>query len=444
MPTGPAGRGDETVLSLDLAIELALERSQSLRRETLSVDIARAELDQARAAFGPSVSGSIGTAWITNPPDGITIPAGEFGTVSDPTSTFPTRVPEQPVELVPDPENLGLSASVLLEQPLFTWGKLRAGERGAVAGVDASLARRDTQGRAVRRDVTKAYVGLLAARASVELVSEIVTVQEERVDDARRQFDAGASTRRAVLAESSALAAARSQLVRATQSARTAASAVRWYTGVAPERVLEPTLPSQLPDEPELVRRATEGHPRLAELRARREQAGVQRAVSEASAPFLPDFGLRVEAEVQGQRLPLIQSNWIDSWDANLTISIGASASLYDGGRNRASQASSQAQVEQALSAIAEYTDAIPLEVRATLERFVLARTSEQEALASLEEAREQLRIARVSRENELISQAEARAAEIPVLQARLLIIAARADAGAAVADLEYIVGPLR
>jgi outer membrane protein len=441
-----AGRADAP-LALSAALELAREASQSLRRSRLGVDVARAELDEARSAHGPTINATAGTAYIANPPEGITIPAGEFGTVTDPRNTFPTRVPDQPVVLVPDPENLGLSASVELRQPLYTWGKLSAGRRAAKAGLNASAARVELSERELRRQVSTAYAGVVAGRESLPRMEEIVSLLEVRLRDAREQLDAGALTRNDVLAEEAALAGARLQLVRAQQGLQTAESTLSWLVGGTIGRLERDAgwneLPVTLPSEDVLVRRARSDDPRLSELRATSSRAQVQLEVAEASRPLLPDIGLTVKAEVQGQRVPLAQANWIDTWDANLTISVGANAALFDSGANAAERGAARARYEQSLSAIVEYEDSLPLQVRSSLEAYLVARASLAEADARTASAAEQERIAEVSYENELITRSELLGARVARLEAELGAVAARLELARSLFDLEYRVGPL-
>lgn len=435
-------------LNLDRAITLAVDASYALERAWLEVDAAEARLDEARARSLPRVRATAGTAFIANPPDGITIPAGEFGSVSDPGSTFPTRLPDQPVVLVPDPENLGLSISATFEQSLFTWGKLRAAESAARLAVEASSAARSRGERDVRRGVTIAYAGAVAARRSLPAVEAIVATLEELLADAQRQFDAGAITRGELLAREADLASSRAQLVRSRQAVRSAELSLAWLVG-ARDGTTPGTLAAMpewpaLPAEQELVRRARAGDPRLAELRATSDRASIQVDVSRASRPFLPDLGLSVEAEIQGQRIPLVQANWIDTWDANLTVSIGASVSLFDGGANRAATEVATAQFGQARSAVAEYAESLPLQIRMLVESLAIAEAQLAEANAREARATEDARVARVSFENELITRSQMLAAQIAVEEARLAAIASELESHRARAELEYLVGPLR
>ena len=439
----PAAIRAQTPLALREAVEAATVTSRSLERARLGIDVARADLALARASFGPSVSADAGAAWIANPPDGITIPAGDLGTLTDPLSTFPTLVPDRPIVLVPDPDNLGFQASFQLTQPLYTWGKLRAARDAAVSGLSASVARYGETERELRRTVTLAYAGVIAGRESVPVVEDLAALLDDRLADARRRYEAGDVTRSAVLTAESRLATARLQLVRSRQGLRSAEESLRWLTGLD-FGALDPIGPVvRLAEETELIRRAVARDPRLDELRATSEQASVQLRVAEASRPLLPDVGLDLRAEVRGQRIPLLEANWVDSWNANLTISIGASARILDSGRNAAEQVRAGAQYRQALSAVTEYRESIPLQVRAALERYLIAKAMLAESEAKAAAAEEQRRVAQVAFDNEILSRAELLGARIGVLEAQLTAVAARLELDRGRADLEYFVGPL-
>ncbi len=430
-------------LTLDEAVAAAREASQSVERARLEIDAAVAGRRQARASFGPRVDANVGAAYATNPPEGITIPTGAFGTVTDPTSTFPARVPDRPIVLVPDPDPLGFSASIAVEQPLFTWGKLAAAQDAASAAIEAGMARHDQSVRELRRAVTLAYAGVASGRESALLVEEIVAMLESRALDAARRLDAGAATRADVLTEESRLATARSQLVRARQGALTAEASLRRLLGREFGELAGIEAPWRLPEECDLVEAARSADPRLTELRATTRQAEVRLRVASASRPLLPDLGLRVQAEVRGQRVPFFEANWVDAWEGNVTVSVGASALIYDGGRSRADAGIAQSQYQQALSAVTEYADGLPLQVRRAVERYLVAQAAGAEAEARAANAREQERVAQVAFDNEVISRSELTAARLAVPEARLAAVAAHLDLSLALADLEYLVGPL-
>jgi outer membrane protein TolC len=439
-----AGAQEGNPLTLDQAVAAALEASQETTRARLDVAAARAGVAESRAGFGPSVTASGGLAWIANPPDGVTLPTGALGTAPDPTSTFPQPVPDQPFVLLPDPENLGISLSVRLEQTLYSWGKLQSARAAAEAELVATGARLQMTRREVRRTVSESYIGLAIARESLPLVEEIVTLLRDRLSDRERQFEEGAVTRSAVLTDRALLAGGQTQLVRIEQGIAAAVAALAWLTATEQPLVALPQAPVELPAEAVLVARAGGDHPRLSELQAQQEQAQIQVDVLEASGAFLPDIGLTVEVETQGQRVPLLQANWSDTWDSNLQISIGARMLLFDNGRNEAAIEGARAQAAQAGSGVAEFRDTLPLQVRRALADYEIARARVAETEARLEDAAEQERNARVSFENGLIPRRDLLGAALQTKEAELSRLAALQSLWTAFLTLEELAGPLR
>ncbi len=440
---GPAGF--EGPLTFERAYALALLNSQGVRRAQLAVDAARAVLDERTAAFRPSVEASAGIAYIANPPDGITIPTGAFGAVPDPTSTFPALVPDQPLVLVPDPENRGMSVSVEPRQTLYAWGKLNAAHEAAAAGIATELSRSDGVAAELRTRTATAFAGVVAARAALPMVEAMAEVQRERVADTELQYSAGTVTRADLLAERVTLATLDAQLVRSRQGLRTAERALEAIIGAPFADLVARPTDATLSDEGTLVATANANSPRLAELRTIEAQAGIRVRIIDGSRPFLPDLGLSVRADAQGQRIPLVQANWRDTWDANLRISVGAQASLYDGGANAAERRAAVAGREQTASAIIELVDALPLQVRVAVEQYEVARAIRDEAAARLESARESDRNAGVSLENELITRGDRLGARLRLLEAELALLSADAAIERALIEVESIVGtPLR
>ncbi|MFW6289178.1 MAG: TolC family protein, partial [Spirochaetota bacterium] len=375
--------GPPEPLSLEAAVDRAREASQSLERSRLEIDVARAELAQARASLLPQIAANLGLAHIGNPSQAVTIPAGAFGVVPGPSAGQFIPIPDDEVEVFPEKENLGISASVEIDQPIFTSGKLRSGVDAALVAVETS-----------------------------------------------------ALTRADVLSEQSRYASARLELVRARQALATGEANLVWLIGAEPGELEALDLPGEPPDEAELVERARAGHPRLDELRMTASRAAIGVEAAAAASLMRPDVGLRVKAEVVGQTFPFVEDEWKESWDANLTISVGTSATVFDGGSSRARRETAEARLAGARSAITEFSD--------SLERYFVAQAVVSEVRAQLAAAEEQVRVARVSFENELITRSDVLGARLGVLEAQLAAIGAELDGVRAMAEIEYLAGTYR
>jgi outer membrane protein TolC len=278
-------------------------------------------------------------------------------------------------------------------------------------------------------------------------VEEIVDVLADRVADAEQQYAAGATTQGDVLSAQSRHASARLQLVRTKQGLATAEANLAWLIGSAPS-ALGPLhaieLPGELPVETDLVERARAAHPMLEELRANANRAAVGVEGAAATGLLRPNIGLRVEAEVIGQTIPFLEEDWEESWDANLTISLGTAATIFDGRASAGRRDVAEAQLAQARSALTEFSESISLRIRAAVERYLVAQATLLEASARLAAAEEEARVARVSFDNELITRSDALGARLGVLEAQLATIGARMEGARALAEIEYLAGPIR
>ena len=88
------------------------------------VRAARGDVSSAWGALVPSLGGSANGVYLGNPQDAIAIPAGVVGPF--------------PIELMPAVDPTQYSFSLVGEQAIFTWGKIRAGIRSAEAGLEAA------------------------------------------------------------------------------------------------------------------------------------------------------------------------------------------------------------------------------------------------------------------------------------------------------------------
>jgi len=174
----PVSASSET-LTLDAALVLAQEASQSLERGRLEIDAARAELTQARASLYPQIGANLGLAYVGNPSEGVTVPPGAFGAFVDPATLQPVLIPDAPVEVFPDQKNLGLSATLEIDQPVFTSGKLAASVNAAVAGVEVGAAKHESSVWELRREVLLAYAAVTGGRESVAIVDDAPLLKPE-------------------------------------------------------------------------------------------------------------------------------------------------------------------------------------------------------------------------------------------------------------------------
>ncbi len=114
------------------------------------------------------------------------------------------------------------SASVSLNQALFTWGQVGA----AIRGAKWALATGDDQLRrfqqAVRRDVTAAFYDVMLAKEFVAITAQTVEQRQRHLDETRKRYALGTATDYDVLAAEVALANARPDAINAANQVRIA------------------------------------------------------------------------------------------------------------------------------------------------------------------------------------------------------------------------------
>ena len=431
-----------------LAIEEAIARAQSgsepVRIKALEAGKAGDRLAQARARALPSIVLEASGSWLANPPEGITVRAGELGTIPLPVPPFSIALPSTDTVFVKDAEHTYFRADVSLSQPLFTWGKIAAAIAIAEREVAAAGAGLAGQRRDIGKQAHAAYFGALLAEKSLAVLAEMRIAAEAVRKDRQRAFEEGACIRQDVLQAEAALASVESKLVEAEESRATALEGLAMLSGIpAADIRLASGFRDALPalDEAALKTAATAGAPDLLAMRERAGQAREKLALENGGALLLPDFSLAVTLGVTGQKIPWASSDWTDTWDWDLRVSLGTRANLFDAGSSRAKAREAEKDVQAAGLGIAQLEKATGVRVRTAVQEARKKSAALAEARAKAGFAEEQARNARISFENELATREELNSASIALLSARLATLLAGYELEDALAEIEYLSG---
>jgi len=156
---------------------------------------------------------------------------------------------------------------------------------------------------------------------------------------------------------------------------------------------------------------------------------------------FRPDLALSIAGSVSGQRTPFVGSDWTDSWDWSVVVSVGAKATAFDSGSSRARIDAASSDVEAAAAALSQAERLGRLSVRRAVETARNAAAALDERRARLALAEETAKNARVSFENDVATRGEARLAEVGRLAAALDLASAGAALEDAIGEIEYLSG---
>lgn len=429
-------------LSLDEALALARDHSYALQRADLDLSSKGAALEQARADRLPELKLQLSSSYLSNPPEGISIAPGDFGYIEDPTSTYPTPVPDTEMVLVPDAKDTYFQIKADALWPIFTWGKLEAAVRVAELDLDSSGVDQEKANAKLRRDLAKAYFGLRIAQSSESVLANAVEVYGEIVADRERAFEEGAVNLESVLDARSTLRELEAQHTAAAQGRRTAAAGLRYLTGVEGEITPTDTWRNHVPDlnRDDLVRRARAWSPDLRSLGLQSRQAAEYASIQDASRLFRPNLAVSLSVEISGQPIPF-SPNWREDWDTGFTLSLAADMAAWDWGKRDAAAREAEVAAQTAAVGVRELESSLRSSVQGALEQAIAAASTVEQKQASLDLAEERAKNARVSYENDLITREQALGAEVLALTAQLEVLSAGYAVESALLDLEFLVG---
>jgi outer membrane protein TolC len=169
-----AQTGGYTVNDLyNLALANSIERALFVNR----VDQARGEKETARAGLNPTLSFSGSYSYLGFPPKGVTLKAGELGVIPDldgPGPMTETLLPSEDTVFLEDTGNNYFRLGLTLDQPLYTWGKLK----GAVEAARGSEMIQQAALKGEERRLHAEISTLTATLSLLQSMEEDLTAQE--------------------------------------------------------------------------------------------------------------------------------------------------------------------------------------------------------------------------------------------------------------------------
>lgn len=374
---GAARAQDTRSVTLEESIARALEDHGLLQHAEAEALEARAGLQQAQAAWWPSLTTE-----------------ARYVRLDDRIPPIEGQVPgaDETFEIAPIELNQ-FRSEVRVEQALFT-GLQRTGQiRAAGARVEAADAAVTDQRAAVALEVREAYWTLAREHSRVEATEQSLTHVEAHLQDVRAQFEAGAALEHQVLAAEARVAEAQLDRLEATNAVHTARTALNQLIGEAPHAAIT------LATDPETAMRTdppaggTENHPQLTALRqdvaAREAEAGV------ASRAWLPDLALtgRYLFARPNPNFFFERDQFKGNWEAGVTMRWD----VWTGGQRSAAAEGARARLQAAEAQLRhtrrEITRGIAREQRAVAGARAAVDAAEharRQAQAAFEMAREQ------------------------------------------------------
>lgn len=430
-----AGATERLELSLDEAVELALEQNRTLRAARARKLGAEAREGQARSRLLPSISGSGSYTKLDERPY---MDASGFGSIFEPLmEPFEYLVDEGYL----DPSTLeGLqgggadkifmgdddvySFGVTVQQTLFSGGAVWNGYRAAEHAAEAAAQQAERESDQTIYRTTEAYLNVVRARAGLDVTEASVDQMEAHLADLEAMYEEGMLLESDLLRARVQMSSVRLRRNEAEHRVRLARAALAFELGLDVDTEIVATdglAPVGLPDLEldEWTERGLDNRPDLlaAESGARAADRGV--------------------AAARGEYFPSLVVNGTYNWDRpnreyepefyeHWSVTVALQMNIFDwGGRgNRIKEAKASRIEAEEMAAMA--ADGVRLDVRSrylahdeALHAVSIARDGAEQARESLRVTREAFRSGAATNADVLDAQAALTTAEMELIDAQ-------------------------
>ena len=323
-------------LALGEAVDLALCNNPQIRAAWANIKVQAGAVGEARAAYLPAITGSLGQ---TN--DRVRYP-GSFMSSS---------------------ENNRTTGQGTLSWRLFDFGGRAANHLAAEDLLAAALAIHNDTLQKSLRDVVQAYFDAVTAKATFKAKIESETIAKNTLASAKRHEEKGASSQSDTLQATTALAKTSLEKNRAQGEYAKALSVLGYTLGISPNTAV--SLPEDLDEKggendkdlSQWLGEAEKNHPSI--LSARHQLEAAQQRVIVAKSAGLPTLGFTASYYQNTSPGAAVTSTEAQETTVGLTLSVP----LFDGFGSSYKVRGAQAQVEQKQAALSDAEHQIAMDV---------------------------------------------------------------------------------
>ncbi|MGI9293927.1 MAG: efflux transporter outer membrane subunit [Pseudomonadales bacterium] len=287
--------------------------------------------------------------------------------------------------------NLSLGAQASWE--LDVWGRLRSGQRAAVASAEAVAADFRSAQDSLAAATAKAYFTSIEANIQGDISRKNVSILEETLRIVTVRYNNGLLSAQDTALARSDLATARERLTTVEGSYRDSVRALEALLGRYPGAVLKlrETLPAVPPSPPVgLPSELLERRPDL--VAAERRVAAAFNATNQAKAARLPSISLTASTSAASDSLSNLLSTSNNAW----ALGTNLLAPIFDGGTLREGVVIATAEQDQALAAYGQAAISAFREMETNLDQGFIVQQRIQDLREAVTEAEEAFRIVRL------------------------------------------------
>lgn len=425
---GSAGAQTELTLSVEKAIQLALDNNKSLHASLMRLNFADARASEVHASRLPSLkfSGSY-TRLSDVPPFTVSLPAQLGGN----TFTLAPSIPNY----------YGLKTGV--EMPLFTGFRLSAAADAAEYSAKATEQLYANDKAELAYNVRAAYWSLFKAMEFKKVFDENVEQVKSHLKDVQNFMNQGMATNNDVLKVQVQLSDAMLRQIEADNNVQLATIALNNTMGIPLETkvIIESRIDKQdMPQSFNLNDLTAQALEQRSELKAMDYRVKAAEAgVTAAKGNWWPQMYLAANYYYNrpNQRLQPTQDIFKDTWD----ISLGVSLDIWNWGKTLHQTDQAAAQYEEVKDGLSQLKDGITLEVTQNYLNVHQAQQRITLAEEGVRQAEESHRVTSTQFKEGLAQNTDLLDAEVALLRARTQYTQAIVDYELAQASLHKAVG---
>lgn len=417
-------------LTVDRAVQIALENSLARRMAAKDVEIADEGLARAKAEFGPAVTLQGGLYRYDDLPSLVQTNQGLAKLNNALSAMTYGQVPEKSL---PSDSRTYYGGLVKVTQPLYTGNKLTATRGLAQANLENARKDLDASDNDLALSARKAFYTVILGRQMAGAMDEAVESMTGHVKEATAFHDQKIVPKLDLLRAQEKLADLRQQQLYAHNNVALAQTALNYVLGVDMDtRYTYDDAPQTLPmprDFETCVKAGLENRPEIGALDAQIRMAKAQIIIAQSNhLPTLALVGEALHYEPENE-------------DPSAQIGIVASLDLFDSGRTSHKKAQAARGLEKARIAKKQLFRGIRLEVEKAYHDAQAALESIDVAQKSLDTAQEALDAARTRYRVGLSTSLERLDAEVSLTRAKTNYIHALSMYNIAVSELERAMG---
>ncbi len=443
---------ESSSLTLEECIKIAMENNISIKSAQEKVKLAEQKVNEARASFMPSISGS-GTytyagklpefeidfsSMLSGMPAGAqgappedNMSSGGFSGMGSSSSAFAFGKKHT--------SQVGLS----LQQAIFTWGKILNSYKQANLNLESERQGFESIKQQVIFDTTRAFYGVLLAQELVKVTDMAVKQAEAHVKMAQDLVDAGTATNFDLLRAKVQLANIRSQYIKIQNVLKLAKDGLNNTLGMnldanfilKGEFVYKPIDV----DLDNLLKLAMVNRSEIKQLQIQEDMAkkivSIVKAGNKPNIAFVGNYNYQSSADTFGDAFE--RDNWKNTWNVTFALSMP----IFDGLATRSRVKQAKSTVRQIELGKEQLINGITIEVRSAYSKFVEAKELLKAQEETVQQAQESLRIANIMYKNGMITTVELMDTELAFTQAQTNYSNALNDYVIAIASLEKAIG---